>query len=485
MDLRLPDYHLPDDLLTLLHELAALDGIPAVLYARISVDREGNILGERRQIKESWPLFERYGLRLVGLYLDNDVSADSDKPRPDYEAMLERLAEDARGLVLWHPDRAYRRPPDLERLIKIVEACHTVVHTKEAGEVDLTTATGRAMARTAAVWQAHEVEHAKERMRAAKRQAAELGRFRGGPRPFGYEHDGVVVREREADMIRQAARRLLAGESLRSVVADWNASGVLPPASNSTRWRATTVKRTMIRARNAGLSELDGVMYPAEWMPIIKEAEFRRLRTVLTDPSRATDGTRDRTRLGSGLFLCGVCAKVETTVTLMAGPKGLYRCREQDHLQRLHVPIDKYVVEVIGKVLARPETRLRIYEASDEDLAALEAEIADLDEKLDELARERGRRQIDGREYRLMAEPMKADLLVLRSKHERSMARSPLAGIANAKDVAAAWKGATLDRKRAVIADLAVVTVGTARPGRQPGGGYFDEDSIDIVPKDL
>jgi site-specific DNA recombinase len=48
----------------------------------------------------------------------------------------------------------------------------------------------------------------------------------GGSRPFGYDKDRVTIRESEAELIREAATRVLAGEGLRSVVKDFERRGI-------------------------------------------------------------------------------------------------------------------------------------------------------------------------------------------------------------------------------------------------------------------
>ncbi len=56
---------------------------------------------------------------------------------------------------------------------------------------------------------------------ASTRRSPRRGRCRGAaPDPYGYEADKGTVRESEAVVIRECARRLLAGEALRSICAD-------------------------------------------------------------------------------------------------------------------------------------------------------------------------------------------------------------------------------------------------------------------------
>jgi len=49
------------------------------------------------------------------------------------------------AVVAWHPDRLHRSPKELERFIDIVQSRRVAVQTVTAGEVDLSTATGRAV----------------------------------------------------------------------------------------------------------------------------------------------------------------------------------------------------------------------------------------------------------------------------------------------------------------------------------------------------
>jgi hypothetical protein len=78
--LRLPTLELAAELLGRLRPLGGTSGTPGVMYARISEDREGAGLGVQRQLGDQCTLFTQLGLRLAGVYADNDLSAFTGKP---------------------------------------------------------------------------------------------------------------------------------------------------------------------------------------------------------------------------------------------------------------------------------------------------------------------------------------------------------------------------------------------------------------------
>src|SRR3954469_2636912 len=194
----------------------------AVIYSRISRDREGAGLGVDRQRQECEALAEHLGWTVVASRSDNDLSAYSGKPRPGYRALLDDLEHGrADAVVVWHTDRLHRRPVELEEYIDVCDPRGVITQTVKAGPLDLATPSGRMVARMLGSAGRYEVEHMIERQQAAKLQAATAGRWKGGRRPFGYEPDGVALREAEAAEIRRATDDLLAGMSLHAIARDW------------------------------------------------------------------------------------------------------------------------------------------------------------------------------------------------------------------------------------------------------------------------
>ena len=100
------------------------------------------------------------GCTIVSVHTDNDLSAYSGKPRPAYRAMLREIAAGEVDVVLaWHTDRLHRSPRELEEYIDAAEAHSVITQTVKAGRTDLSTPSGRMLARSLGNFARYEVEH--------------------------------------------------------------------------------------------------------------------------------------------------------------------------------------------------------------------------------------------------------------------------------------------------------------------------------------
>lgn len=280
----------------------------AAVYLRISQDREGAGLGVERQRADCLALAERQGWTVAEVYTDNDRSAFNGKPRPGYARLLEDIREGrVDGVLAWHTDRLHRRFRDLEPFVAAVEAAGIPVATCRAGELDVATASGRMLARMLAAADAHEVERKSERQRAKAAEIARAGRTNGGGmRPYGFNEGGLEVNEAEAELIREAARRVIDGESTYAIAADWRARGIR--TSTGAEWSFRLLRRTLTLPRLAGLRGYQGELYPAVWAAILPrrtwDAVQRRL-AVRHVGGRPTGGRSPYVL--TGLLFCGRC----------------------------------------------------------------------------------------------------------------------------------------------------------------------------------
>jgi site-specific DNA recombinase len=296
-------------------------GVPTVVvYARISQDRQKDGAGVERQVADCRALAERLGLGVLETIRDNDRSAYRiDKPRPGWDRVI-MLAEagEIDGVVVWHTDRLYRHPMQLEQLAVAIEHSGLTIHTCTAGEVDLNTPSGRMAARMFGAAARQEVEHKAERQARKHTAIAEAGAWQGGRRPLGYMADGVTVNEAEAPALREAARMIMAGESLaaatRHVSRAWGRDV-----------KGRVVRDVLTAPRIAGLrmhwpvadrqryakrgGDKKVTLTQAKWPGLITYEEWTTVKAILLDPRRRSGGGRPTKSLLGGLLCCSACGR--------------------------------------------------------------------------------------------------------------------------------------------------------------------------------
>lgn len=455
----------------------------ACIYCRMSEDREGGGLGVDRQREDCEQLAADLGLTIIKVYTDNDLSAYSGKPRPDYEQMLNDLRAGLYGTVLaWHTDRLHRRPSELEEYIDVCEPRNVQTRTVKAGALDLTTATGRWQARQLGAMARYEVERMIERQRRARDQKVQRGEWSGGPRPYGWEADGVTPVPQEIAIIREATDAVLAGASIRSLAADLNKRGLHTSAGGE--WDGGNLSRMLRRPRNAGILQHRGEEAgPSTWDAAIDEPTWRSLRAVLDDPSRIPAASNVRKYLGSGLYLCGVCGEGLTSFSKGEGKPAKYKCRKNSCILRDLILLDKWVVWSLLVRLKQPDAAelFTRAESGGPDLAEAQAALKRARARLDELATEFGAGEIDMQEWRIAREGARVKKAEAEAVLSSAVRVNPLAELLGADDMDAAWNGWDLSRKRAAIDWAMTVRVLPARVGRQAGGSYWDRDAVEIV----
>lgn len=470
-------------------DVASGGRLRAVIYCRISRDREGAELGVARQREDCEALAAQLGAAVVTVYSDNDLSAYSGKPRPGYRQMLEDLREGRADTVLaWHTDRLHRSPVELEEYIDVCEPGNVQTRTVKAGHLDLSTATGRMIARQLGVQARYEVERMVERQRRKRDEMAAAGKHFGGRRPFGWEADGMTPIDFEFDCIRDAAHAVLAGASMRSIAAGWEARGI--KTSTGSEWTGVGLRDVLLRPRNAGLivhrGEEGG---PALWPAPLDEATWRSVAAILKDPARRKVPLgRRREFLGTGIYLCGMCGHTVISSASNTTPPGsdrpywpTYRCKSRRHLSRRRDLLDDLVqLEILGRI-AKPDAVDLLAEREDPvDVRGAQRDMREARETLDELAEAIGAGAMDLRSWQLASEGARKRLADAEALLSRAVKVNPVAGLVGAEDPLAAWNAFDMSRRRAVVRYLMTVTLLPARRGRQPGGGYWDPASIRI-----
>lgn len=450
----------------------------AAVYLRQSLDgalhgAEGEIgLAIARQRKACLKLATDRRLTVVTEYVDNDVSASSRRPRPQFEAMLAAIAKgEISTVVVWAADRLARRPDDLERLVALAETTGLRVLTVN-GDLDLSNDQGRLVARILVSVARAESERKGARHVAANAQRAERGLPAvGGGRQLGYSADRMSLEEPAASAVRQAYADVLAGRATSAIARDLNAAGHRTHKDGA--WAHGAVRQLLRAPRNAGLKVYRGeIVGAAAWPAIVDEATWRAVNAILDDPARRSNPHSGGTRkhLGTSVYRCGVCASGETMVTWIGATGGnsarrKYMCRNGKHLMRAADQIDAYVAQMIVERVSRGDAADLLVDHERPDLAGLQAEAAGLRTRLEDAAAAFAEGEISRAQLRVATAKLRDRLEAVEASMTHTSRADVLADLVAAKDKRAAWEGYDLDEQRAIVNALCLVTVHKSRSG--------------------
>lgn len=459
----------------------------AAIYCRISQDRDGTMLGVRRQESACRELADHKGWPVTEVYVDDDRSAYSGKSRPAYEAMLAALEAGERDavIVLDH-DRLTRHPAELEAFIELADRCGVAL-ANTSGDLDLATSDGRFRARILGAVARQESEKKSERLRRQREQAARAGRPHPGPRAFGWKPGHTEHDDAEAALIRAAASDVLAGVSMRSIADRWNAEGIT--TARGRPWNVNRVRDVLTRPSNAGIRVHRGeAVGDGDWKPILDRATWERLAAAARQ--RARRG-RPPTRLLSGLAECGICGGPMRTNVGKAGAR-IYACRRlpgTDSCGRLSIDADQADAEIseqIIAVLAGPALSAAVAASAAAESQSVGDERASGDQlaadeqRLDQLAADYGDELITRREWLAARERITARIAATRRRLHTESGRSVIADLpTDVQGLRSWWGAADTSVRRAVVAALIERLVVIPR---QPGAQRrFDPDRLAVT----
>lgn len=460
------------------------------IYARLSVTPvEGDPAVETstgRQVQDCYHHAQQHGWEVAGVYRDEGLSGFKEVHRPEFERMLEDLRGGVIGGVLcWKLDRLCRNYRDFERVWRLCEQTGARIISLHE-QFDSSTPDGEPVIRLMLSVARMESQNTSLRLQRYMQAAARAGKIHGGPRRFGYERDGATVRVDEAEVVREAAQRLLAGASLRSIVADLNSRGIRgaggKPLSTRSLGRILKASRTAAIVVYRGEQVASGT-----WEPILDRPTWEQVRQLLDDPSRSTASSRARRYLLGGFLICGIerCGK-----PLISRPKHepwgttrRYICTEGDqaggrvHLTIAAEPVERLVVEWVLNWLDGPRLARMLAARADGDRELAGQLVADEGALIELSADFYHRRLISQAEFLANRDVLECRIRGSRAKLTQSEGRAQLAGLPIAPGaLRAEWDGWNLDQRRRFLA-LAEVRV-VVLPAIHHRG--FDPDRVQV-----
>lgn len=464
----------------------------AILLVRISDDREGEGLGVGRQEEDGRKLADRIDWGIAEVIIENDTSAFKRRRvhlpdgttalrtvRPGLRRSLDLLESGERdGLMAYDLDRYTRDPRDLEDLIDIVEQKRIPV-TSVTGSLRLDSDADITMARVMVAIANKSSRDTSRRVSRKHEELAKLGKpSGGGRRAFGYDADGMTIREEEAAAIRKMAEIILSEEgSLYAVVNYLEENGPPPPYAD--RWSTRSVGTILGGPRIAGLRRFRGeVTGEAAWPSILDRDVWDdvqlRLRARRSAHGAASNALK---RWLNGVLLCGLCGRH----LLAWGPR--YWCASpRGGCGRIAVSAPRAEAEIerqILEYLSNPGSLAALQNAFSADAVSdARAELADDEAQLKVLVGMWARRELSFAEY-----TEARSIIAERLESSRTLAASPLPAVVKkllaAGDIATRWPEMKPVDRRSLV--LAVVSGGYRVLPTGPGLRVFDPARLQPV----
>ncbi|MFC6467815.1 recombinase family protein [Gordonia humi] len=295
-------------------------------------------------------------------------------------------------------------------------------------------------------------------MQRAKQQALADGKFLGGRRPFGYEDDGLSVRDSEAAALRHMTRELLGGASLRSV-ARWCADeGVV--STTGKPLTPTAIRRIVLRPRNAGLVDYDGTT--ARCAAIVERDELLAVRAILTNPKRRTAKGTALKWQGSGAYICAESGEpMRISAATSKDPTPVYRpVSRRGGATADAASLDAYVDGAIVARLQRDDARELLTPTDDAvDHKALNDNRDGLTARLDEAAGLFADGVLTASQLATITTELREQLAAIDRQLAASDELPELRELLDADDIDAAWIDLHVEKRNRIIKSLLRVEV--------------------------
>lgn len=451
----------------------------ALIYTRVSLDQaEGRSV--REQEAEARRVCEREGWAVARVVTDSVGASRHSKGKrsgwDEVRATLER--GEVQVLVTWEASRAQR---DLMAYAELRDLCaKTGTLWSYSGRThDLTQSHDRFTTGLDALLAEREADQIAERVQRAVRANAAAGRPHGR-RLFGYRRlydpttgqpSGQEPEPDEAAIVRRMFDSSLAGHGIDAIARSLNAEGLT--TAKGSPWSYQGVARMLRNPGYAGRRVHQGeVIGTAQWEPIIEPERFDAVQEQLD--VRRGHRSANRPRLLTGVARCGVCGSGR--VGVIGGPRHVrkYVCRDHHCFARDAEKLEYYVSR---RVLGRLEGIDHLDPADPYDEAApLRAELAELQERLDQAADEYSRGDLSARTLARIERTLTAEMAAVRARLRRLSLPRQLD--LPTGDVAEWWNALTDEQRRDYVNALIDVLV-IHRTGR--GRRTFDPDAVEVV----
>ena len=474
----------------------------AALYCRLSPRPDGKYEGVdlqerwgREYATSAWPDMP------IEVFADTGISAANGDDRPAYERLREWIRA-GRLAHVWcvEQSRLERREVEWFTLAAELDAAGIAeVHTNRDGIVRVRDE----VAGIKAVLAAGEVRKLKARVNDRLAEIAAEGRPHGG-RTFGYRRavdDGggktLAIVPEQAQVLRDAAPKILAGWSLSNVAADLTSRGVR--GANGRPINYGTLAKMLTNPTVAGQRVHRGrIVAPGVWEPILDMSTWQSVKAKLSKPRavRTSNGdtyeitansyghstrTRRRYLLTGGIAVCGKrgCGaplKAQRRKVAVRHPEALYFCPASFCVGITANGLEDHVRDRLIDELDKPDFLDAVMTDDHQDRRdGIVRALGDVETHRNELA------EMWATPGELTASEWRTARRALAEQEQQL--RTELAAIPPSRldldiaDVRQSWPAMTLDERRELVGMfIEHVVIKPARPGTRA----FDPGRVDI-----
>ena len=443
------------------------------------------------------------GWRVAARFKDDGYSGFKEITRDGFGDLIGAIESGQVDVVIVRDvDRLTRNLTDWNRFEKACVRHGVLLSPYTGADLDLSTPEGAYYGGMETLRAKRESAVKSARVREAADRNARAGkRAGGGWRWFGYtriyanpdepdHRKRVIIREEinpvEAEALRDAARRVLLGETIGSVIRDWTARGIRPVAADE--WSPSSLIYTLKSARIAGFREWQGNKYPTtQWPAIIDADTHERLARLFADPARRRYTVRREPHLLAGIARCPRCGhgmyhrrfaggKRSDSYACVTGPaKGCGYVAIKAEL------LEEYVTGAVLDALESPRVQQALREGGDQDAprrADLLAGIEQAQETRAQARRDFAEGVIDRDDWLDIRQRTEDRISAARREYDRLTGSGPVLGdIPASERVRDAWESWSTERRRAAIrAVLHRIVIQRKPPGaaNNPAGRLRD-----------
>ncbi len=265
----------------------------AVIYARYSSHNqtEQSIEG---QLHDCRAYAERYGINIVGEYIDRAISGKTDL-RPNFQRMISDAQKHLFDrVIVWKLDRFARNRYDSalykHRLkqfgVRVISAMENVGEGDESILLE-------ALLEASAEYYSLDL---KKKIMRGQRESIAKGRFCGGPIPYGYKLvDGkLVADEKKAPVVRYLFEQYSSGVPMKEIIDELNRRGVRGSRGGALTYN--TFSRVLTNTTYIGQYKYRGEVVPNLAEPMIDKETFDKdyALSQITDERKWCEGVERR-----------------------------------------------------------------------------------------------------------------------------------------------------------------------------------------------